>query len=78
MFCIDLGDFPLIPFDWFITLQNMKPPFCVLLTFGDLVELKWSEDFSGVNIFPETQYEKNKYQRGPTRPERAHVVRAPP
>jgi hypothetical protein len=45
--------------------------FRAFLSFTDLAELKRSEDFSGVNIFQETKYEKKKYQKGPMRPERA-------
>jgi hypothetical protein len=46
------GDFPLIPLIWVITLQNRRHPFCIFLHFRDLLELKQSEPFSGVIIFP--------------------------
>jgi hypothetical protein len=52
------GDLPVIPFIWVITLQDMKMLFCVFFSFRDLTELRRSKDFSAVNIFPETQYEK--------------------
>jgi hypothetical protein len=44
------GDFSLIPLILVITLQNRKTMFCVFLCFGNLLELKLTCDFSGVNV----------------------------
>jgi hypothetical protein len=52
MFCIDLWGFSIDPLIFVITLHNRKHLVCVFLRFRDLPELKRSEDFSGVSIFP--------------------------
>jgi hypothetical protein len=51
--------------------------FCVFLSFRTLRNSNEVRIFLESIFFPETQYEK-KYWRGPTRPEQAQVVRAPP
>jgi hypothetical protein len=51
-FVLVYGDFPSIPFIWFITLQNRKLMFCIFLSFTDLSELKRGQDFYGIIIFP--------------------------
>ena len=50
-FAFICGDLPMIPFIWFITLQNRNILFCVFLSFRDLTELKWTSAFSGIDIF---------------------------
>ena len=65
------GDFPSIPFHWFITLQNRKTLFCVFLIFRDLTELKWIGIFLASIFLHEKQLEHQKYRKRPTRPKQA-------
>jgi hypothetical protein len=43
-------DFPSIPHILVITLQNRKTLFCVFWCFRNLLELKLTWDFLGINI----------------------------
>jgi hypothetical protein len=63
MFYINLWGFSTNPLIWVITLKNRKHLFCVFLRFRDLLELKQSEAFSGVIIFPRaTKWEEEAHE----------------
>ena len=49
-FTLIYEDLPMIPFIWFITLQNRKILFCVFFTFTDLYGVKLSWDFWSVTF----------------------------
>ena len=59
------GDFPWIPFHWFITLQNKKPLFCVFLSFRDLTDIKRTWNFSGAIIFARDTIWEEEVLEGP-------------
>jgi hypothetical protein len=44
-FTLIYGDFPMISFIWFITLQNIHSLFCVFFTFRDLYGVTLTWDF---------------------------------